>query len=462
MPDWNQLFPASKEKGRSERELEKFQRGYLAYLEANKGNPQLSRWNHIVNSLETALLNEGKSLDVVVTESLNMPISKKETKQGLKDEEWRYRADLALDGKAQKWMNHYFQEHQEEIVSLQERWRQEGYVGSEIAKMTKEYLEEQFDVFTKKKWNLHLKNLKEQGVQRSDLGKFRVLVDTIQSKPESEQLRILITDTNFDGVRNYLDGRGTKRGSQVDAAFHTVLEQGKPLEEIVKNIGEAVKMRNATLQVPTESVNAFTNWLKLDIRNARMVQSVLMDSPAEVMDIMAYGKNALKKTLEKNNFSPEELQKIQNKIDTDPVTKDFSAAQKAEIMSSLSSYLLTKMQEVSPNAKVNGLGVGINVPLADILDGLSFTIGTGVNVDGGRFAGVGLAWNTKVATWETGTFDVGVKAGTVLGVIPLYGFSAGGNQELNTKELLGNLDPTALNAVSFGVNVTMIGTVPSW
>lgn len=400
MPDWNQLFLSSKEKGRNERELEKFQRGYLAYLEAKKGNPQLSRWNHIVNSLETALLNEGKSLDVVVTESLNMPISKKEVKQGLKDEEWRYRADFALDGNAQKWMNHYFEEHQAEISSLQESRRQEGYHGSEIAKMTKEYVEGKFDAFTKKKWNLHLKNLKEQGVQRYDLGKFRVLVDTIQSKPESEQLRILITDTNFDGVRNYLDGRGTKRGSQVDAAFHTVLEQGKPLEEIVKNIGEAVKMRNATLQVPTESVNAFTNWLKLDIRNARMVQSVLMDSPAEVMDIMAYGKNALKKTLEKNNFSPEELQKIQNKIDTDPVTKDFSAAQKAEIMSSLSSYLLTKMQEVSPNAKVNGLGVGINLPLADILDGLSFTIGTGVNVDGGRFAGVGLAWNHKVTDWN--------------------------------------------------------------
>lgn len=287
-------------------------------------------------------------------------------------------------------------------------------------------------------------------------------MDSIKDKSDQERMLDLMTDTNIDGVRNHLDAKGTKTGSQVYDAFHIALDNGKIVEEVVKNIGAFMEIRNPTVKVPTESVKAFADWLSADITNARAVQSALMDSPAQAIDIMTHGQDALKKTLEKNNFAPEDLQQIQNKIDTDPATKGLPEATKAELMSSLSSYLLTKMQDVGPNASVNGLGVGVNVPLNQILEGLSFTAGTGTNFDGGLFAGIGLAWNTKVAERETGSIDAGVKAGTTLGVIPIYGFRAGIEQDVNTREVLGNLDPTALKSISFGANVTMIGALPSW
>lgn len=289
-----------------------------------------------------------------------------------------------------------------------------------------------------------------------------MLVDGLNNKSDQDRMLALMTDTNFDGMRNHLDGRGTKRGLQVDAAFYMALESGETPEEIVKNIGAFMEIRNPAVKAPTENVKAFADWLGADITNARAVQSALMDSPAQAVDIMTHGKDALKKTLEKNNFAPEDLQKIQNKIDTDLATKDLPAATRAELMSSTSSYLLSKMQEKGANASVNGLGVGVNVPLSQILEGLSFTAGTGTNFDGGLFAGIGLAWNTKVATWETGHIDAGVKAGTTLGVIPIYGLRAGLEQDVNTKAVLGDLDPTALKSVSFGANVTMIGALPSW
>lgn len=294
------------------------------------------------------------------------------------------------------------------------------------------------------------------------MGKFRVLVDGLKDKPDEKKMLDLMTDTNFDGMGNHLDGKGAKRASQVDGAYYIALESGKTPEEIVKNIGAFMEIRNPKFKAPTESVKSFSDWLGADITHARAVQSVLMDSPAQAIDIMTYGKDALKKTLEKNNFAAEELQKIQNKIDTDPTTKYLPVATKAELMSSLSSYLLSKMQEKGANANVNGLGVGVNVPLSQILEGLSFTAGTGTNFEGGLFAGIGLAWNAKVATWETGHIDAGVKAGTTLGVIPIYGLRAGVEQDVNAKAVLGDLDPTALKSVSFGANVTMIGALPSW
>lgn len=86
-PDWNNLL--SKENGEqyTDKELKTLENGYLSYLESKTSNPDLSRWNQVLNTLETGILNEGKSLDTIRTESFNKPISKKEWKQGLLDEE---------------------------------------------------------------------------------------------------------------------------------------------------------------------------------------------------------------------------------------------------------------------------------------------------------------------------------------------------------------------------------------
>ena len=120
------------------------------------------------------------------------------------------------------------------------------------------------------------------------------------------------------------------------------------------------------------------------------------------------------------------------------------------------------MKEPGVNANVNGLGVGVNMPLNQILKGLSLNLGTGSSLDGQPFVGVSLAWNTEVAKWKTGNVSAGVNAGTTLGVIPIYGFRAGVKQDLNVKKVLGNIDPTSLKSLSAGGNVTMLGAIPSW
>ena len=55
--------------------------------------------------------------------------------------------------------------------------------------------------------------------------------------------------------------------------------------------------------------------MSADIKNAIKVQSALMDSPADAVDIMSYGPDALGKSLEKTTFYTEkeenqELQKL--------------------------------------------------------------------------------------------------------------------------------------------------------
>lgn len=47
---------------------------------------------------------------------------------------------------------------------------------------------------------------------------------------------MLLTDTNFDGMRNRLDGRGTKRGNQIDQALIMAQRDGKSMDQIVTNI----------------------------------------------------------------------------------------------------------------------------------------------------------------------------------------------------------------------------------
>lgn len=208
--------------------------------------------------------------------------------------------------------------------------------------------------------------------------------------------------------------------------------------------------------------------MSADIKNAIKVQSALMDSPVDAVDIMSHGPGALTESLKKTtiregvNFSKEELKAIEDKIATDPATKNLSAAARETLMANLSGYLLSKMKESGANAKVNGLGIGVNVPLNQILKGLSFSLGTGATMEGKSFAGVSVAWNTEVVKWKDGGASVGLNGGTTLGLIPIYGFRAGIEQDVNAKKVLGSVDPISLKTFSAGVNLTMIGKIPSY
>lgn len=464
LPDWSKLFVKENGEQWTEKELNKLQQAYLAYLESKKDNADTARWNRVMNALESGIINGEKSLDVIYQENVSKPISKKERKQGLEDEQWKYRLELAKDGKASEWKNNYMQEHGNEIQDMQQNWLYEGYSGSEISQMTKDYLNDRFDAYTKKEWKKHLKEEEKNGIQKSDLGNFRILVDSIKDQSVDNQISALLTDTNFDGVRNHLDGRGTKRGDQIDLAIRMAQTEGLSMDAIARNIVihlHTKKGENFGGAVPG-TADTFAAWLRSDIKHARLVQSALMDTPGNAVDIMRYGADALKKTLEAQKLTPEELKQIEDKINTDPATRELSQQARDTLMANLSSYLLSKMREPGVNANVNGLGVGVNVPLNQILKGLSFTLGTGASLEGQPFAWISVAWNTEVAKWDTGNVSAGIFAGTTLGVIPIYGFRAGVKQDLNVKKVLGNIDPTSLKSLSVGGNVTMLGPIPSW
>lgn len=467
LPDWSKLFVKENGEQWTEKELNKLQQAYLAYLESKKDNADTARWNRVMNALESGIINGEKSLDVIYQENVSKPISKKERKQGLEDEQWKYRLELAKDGKASEWKNNYMQEHGNEIQDMQQNWLYEGYSGSEISKMTEEYLNDRFDAYTKKEWKKHLKEEQKNWIQKSDLGNFRVLVDFIEKEgqkiPPEKQISMLLTDTNFDGVRNHLDGRGTKRGDQIDLAIRMAQAEGFSMDTIVNNIVSHLTKKGEKFDgaVPV-TADSFAAWLRSDIKHARLVQSALMDTPENAVDIMRYGEKALKNTLEAQKLTPEELKQISDKINTDPATRELSQQARDMLMANLSSYLLSKMREPGVNANVNGLGVGVNVPLNQILKGLSFTLGTGASLEGQPFAWISVAWNTEVAKWDTGNVSAGINAGTTLGVIPIYGLRAGVKQDLNAQKVLGNIDPTSLKSLSVGGNVTMLGAIPSW
>ena len=464
LPDWSKLFVKENGEQWTEKELNKLQKAYLAYLESKKDNADTARWNRVMNALESGIINGEKSLDVIYQENVSKPISKKERKQGLEDEQWKFRLELAKDGKASEWKNNYMQQNREEIQDMQQNWLYEGYVGSEISQMTKDYLNDRFDAYTKKEWKKHLKEEQKNWIQKSDLGNFRILVDSIKDQTPDNQISALLTDTNFDGVRNHLDGRGTKRGDQIDLAIRMAQAEGLSMDAIARNIVihlHTKKGENFGGAVPG-TADTFAAWLRSDIKHARLVQSALMDTPENAVDIMRYGADALKKTLEAQKLTPEELKQIEDKINTDPATRELSQQARDTLIANLSSYLLSKMREPGVNANVNGLGVGVNVPLNQILKGLSFTLGTGASLEGQPFAWISVAWNTEVAKWDTGNVSAGINAGTTLGVIPIYGLRAGVKQDLNAKKVLGNIDPTSLTSLSVGGNVTMLGPIPSW
>lgn len=464
LPDWAKLFVKENGEQWTEKELNKLQQAYLAYLESKKDNADTARWNRVMNALESGIINGEKSLDVIYQENVSKPISKKERKQGLEDEQWKYRLELAKDGKAAEWKNNYMKEHGNEIQDMQQNWLYEGYSGSEISQMTKDYLNDRFDAYTKKEWKKHLKEEEKNGIQKSDLGNFRILVDSIKDQSPDNQISALLTDTNFDGVRNHLDGRGTKRGDQIDLAIRMAQAEGLSMDAIARNIVihlHTKKGENFGGTVPG-TADTFAAWLRSDIKHARLVQSALMDTPENAVDIMRYGADALKKTLEAQKLTPEELKQIEDKINTDPATRELSQQARDTLMANLSSYLLSKMREPGVNANVNGLGVGVNVPLSQILKGLSLNLGTGASLEGQPFAWISVAWNTEVAKWDTGNVSAGIFAGTTLGIIPIYGFSVGVKQDLNAKKVLGNIDPTSLTSLSIGGNMTMLGPIPSW
>lgn len=464
LPDWSKLFVKENGEQWTEKELNKLQKAYLAYLESKKDNADAARWNRVMNALESGIINGEKSLDVIYQENVSKPISKKERKQGLKDEQWKFRLELAKDGKDDEWKKNYKLQNRDEIYAMQQNWFDEGYSKDEISKMTEDYLNDRFDAYTKKEWKKHLKEEQKNWIQKSDLGNFRILVDSIKDQGADKQISALLTDTNFDGVRNHLDGRGTKRGDQIDLAIRMAQAEGLSMDAIARNIVihlRTKKGENFGGVVPG-TADTFAAWLRSDIKHARLVQSALMDTPENAVDIMRYGADALKKTLEAQKLTPEELKQIEDKINTDPATRELSQQARDTLMANLSSYLLSKMREPGVNANVNGLGVGVNVPLNQILKGLSFTLGTGASLEGQPFAWISVAWNTEVAKWDTGNVSAGINAGTTLGVIPIYGLRAGVKQDLNAQKVLGNIDPTSLKSLSVGGNMTMLGAIPSW
>lgn len=463
LPDWAKLFVKENGEQWTEKEFNKLQQAYLAYLESKKDNADTARWNRVMNALESGIINGEKSLDVIYQENVSKPISKKERKQGLEDEQRKFRLEFA----ASEWKNNYRQQNRDEIYAMQQNWFDEGYSRDEIPKMTEDYLNNRFDAYTKKEWKKHLKEEQKNWIQKSDLGNFRVLVDFIEKEgqkiPPEKQISMLLTDTNFDGVRNHLDGRGTKRGDQIDLAIRMAQTEGFSMDTIVNNIVSHLTKKGEKFDgaVPV-TADSFAAWLRSDIKHARLVQSALMDTPENAVDIMRYGEKALKNTLEAQKLTPEELKQISDKINTDPATRELSQQARDTLMANLSSYLLSKMREPGVNANVNGLGVGVNVPLNQILKGLSFTLGTGASLEGQPFAWISVAWNTEVAKWDTGNVSAGINAGTTLGVIPIYGLRAGVKQDLNAQKVLGNIDPTSLKSLSVGGNVTMLGAIPSW
>ena len=136
-------FARKDKKEWSEKEVDKLQKGYLAYLESKRGNPDTSRWNAVIGTLETGLLNLGQSLDKIIVENVSMPISKKERKVG--EKEFKKEFFAADTGEFKDLKNNYLKEHAQEIQELKQY---SGYSNEEIKeyinkKAYKQYLKEQ-------------------------------------------------------------------------------------------------------------------------------------------------------------------------------------------------------------------------------------------------------------------------------------------------------------------------------
>lgn len=82
------------------------------------------------------------------------------------------------------------------------------------------------------------------------------------------------------------------------------------MDKLIDNVQKYMQLRLPGVKDwPKEkSPQDFYKWMSNDIRNARNVQMVLMDSPANALDIFMYGKDALTKTMEKQKFPLEATQ----------------------------------------------------------------------------------------------------------------------------------------------------------
>lgn len=62
------------------------------------------------------------------------------------------------------------------------------------------------------------------------------MVKSLENQLVDVRIRALLTDTNFDGMRNRLDGRGTKRGNQIDQALIMAQADGLTMDKIAASI----------------------------------------------------------------------------------------------------------------------------------------------------------------------------------------------------------------------------------
>jgi len=73
--------------------------------------------------------------------------------------------------------------------------------------------------------------------------------------------------------------------------------------EVTRSNVRRERMGHIELKAPF--ADSFAKWLSADIKNAIKVQSALMDSPVDAVDIMSYGSGALTKSLKKTTFYTE-------------------------------------------------------------------------------------------------------------------------------------------------------------
>ena len=457
-PDWDAVFQA---KGRKWTDKEKatLTRWYDAYLESKKSNTETSRWNLLMDTLERWVLNEWKRLWVVYNESLNQTISKKERKAWVRVERAVYEGQDSTPQAKTDWINNYLNTHKDEIAAKQQEWKEAWYTGPQIRNMVKDYLESKY----KKRWKSHVKDLEAQWVQESDIWKYRVLVDSIDKKSSQEKILALISDTNFDGMRNHLDWMGIRRWQQIDAAFHIALENGKSLKDIVNNIWEYLTLLWVEISPKDySSPDSFAKWLSSDVLNARKVQRALMDTPAEAVDIFQSWKDAMSKTLESQEVPVEFIREVKKSVDSNPEIKWLSQAARENVATTLSNVLYQWMRDRDVSTNVNWLGIWVDVPLSQILKWLHFQIWAWTTFDGGNYLWAKVSFDRKLIKWKTWNINWWVNAWTTLWVIPIYWSRIGISQDLNTKKVLWDIDPRAVTSVNFWWNFTMLGPIPSW
>ena len=80
---------------------------------------------------------------------------------------------------------------------------------------------------------------------------------------------------------------------------------GKTIDNISENIVNYLNSKGENIELKAPFADSFAKWLSADIKNAIKVQSALMDSPVDAVDIMSYGSGALTKSLKKTTFYTE-------------------------------------------------------------------------------------------------------------------------------------------------------------